>query len=771
MSRTHTGVHAPARRRRPAPRRRSIGAEAVQAHPPGRSPRWLEPAPVLAVLWIAVIGLWAGGVLRAPTSVVFLFAAAGAVAHIVSSLSAEAPEHDRWHTARLALVLALLVAVPVAFDPRTLDMFNVTKYGIVVVAGIAVVALLLIEGLRRRAVPSWRNGLQWPVLALLAVTAASTAASGSLPRTLLGDYASYDGLYATAAFVAVFFAVSEAVTSEGLRRAFGVMFFGGAGLVALFGLFQLHDRLWEGARWDWAFGGPAAAGFKVFSTFGNPNHLAGYIASILPIGIVVLLVKQGWRQRGLAAAIIVALLVQLVYAASRGGWVAAAVALGLLVVFLLPDIRRRLGVTFVVATAVVVVVAASFLVLVRSSDVADKLSSTLAFTGKNTTVQRLAYWKAAVEMGGERPLVGVGPDQFKRFFPSYQTRDFVDDFGPRLNVNGPHNTFLNYLATLGFPGLGAFVAILSVAALRLIGAWRRFRRVEREGDDGERERAREQRWLLSAIGAGLAGYVVQASFNVQQIGLSFVFWTLLGLLCVATRRAGVPDTLRPGRLLASRSTESAPSGAVARRDEPVERGRLAPTGVPTAALVAVALLAHPATAPWRADHSFAESLGDEELARARASSDPADAQSFNFRSIEKLLDAISTNPWEPRYLVAAGYRAFRNAESKSGSPEELAPLRKAREHFGRAVAVDPRHAPVLASYASVLARLYHLEPADDSLRREALDVVRRARRLNPYDAEVAASLRAIEADLANSSRAGGSRPAAGSPEDRPAARG
>jgi hypothetical protein len=36
--------------------------------------------------------------------------------------------------------------------------------------------------------------------------------------------------------------------------------------------------------------------------------------------------------------------------------------------------------------------------------------------------------------------------------------------------------------------------------------------------------------VLASITAAVAAYVVQASFDVQQIGLSFCFWLLVGLV-------------------------------------------------------------------------------------------------------------------------------------------------------------------------------------------------------------------------------------------------
>ena len=146
---------------------------------------------------------------------------------------------------------------------------------------------------------------------------------------------------------------------------------------------------------------------------------------------------------------------------------------------------------------------------------------------------------------------GFGPDTFRTPFGSYQTAKFVRLFGPDQIANGPHNTFMNYLATEGFPGLLLFVGLLVMAGLRAIGTWRRLRHKELEGTLNDQQRGRESRLFLAGTVAALLAYLIQASFNVQQIGLSFCFWSLLGLLVVLSLDAGVPVTVRPGALVAA----------------------------------------------------------------------------------------------------------------------------------------------------------------------------------------------------------------------------
>ena len=161
----------------------------------------------IGVVWVFLGLLWAGDVLRSGGSLVF-WLAAGAVGVFVAGCVAEvARGRDPWRAARKAVVLVLLVMVPAAFDPKTFDVFNLTKYTVVMVGFLVLAALWAVEWVRRGRAPLWRNGLEWPVIALLAWTAVTTALSTNPRISVLGFYKSYDGLYSTLAFGLIFFAV------------------------------------------------------------------------------------------------------------------------------------------------------------------------------------------------------------------------------------------------------------------------------------------------------------------------------------------------------------------------------------------------------------------------------------------------------------------------------------------------------------------------------------------------------------------------------------
>ena len=130
---------------------------------------------------------------------------------------------------------------------------------------------------------------------------------------------------------------------------------------------------------------------------------------------------------------------------------------------------------------------------------------------------RKALWSAAVNMGADHPLLGVGPGRFGIESPNYVTDDPV-------NLQRPfaHNSYLEIFAETGFPGLIAFLAMLLTSwSLAVRGR----RRALAAGDE-------RMATLASAIQGGLVVAVTAANFLSVQI--TAPLWVLAGLAAVVS---------------------------------------------------------------------------------------------------------------------------------------------------------------------------------------------------------------------------------------------
>ncbi len=292
-------------------------------------------------LWAVALLLWATGVVRGGFAV-FLGTVLSAALGTGYLAAAIARAKQPLRGARAVVLVALIAVVPVVFDPHTGDVFNVPKYTVVVAGALVLAGLWAVAGVHHKAAPTWRNGLQWVVAAIVVWTAVSAFTARDVHVALLGNYGSYDGLFLAAGLGVVAMTTAEAFDAEDVRRALGTFAFCGGVVVVVYGLIQLHDTELSGAKWDfinWTLGGSFSENF--FSTFGNPNHLGGYLAMVLPAILVFGLGAKRWPWRAASGLLALAVLTELVRTAARGAWVAAVAALVVLAVLLAPELKRR----------------------------------------------------------------------------------------------------------------------------------------------------------------------------------------------------------------------------------------------------------------------------------------------------------------------------------------------------------------------------------------------------------------------------------------------
>jgi O-antigen ligase len=215
-------------------------------------------------------------------------------------------------------------------------------------------------------------------------------------------------------------------------------------------------------------------------------NMLGYVLAITAF-LFVSAVPPGARARtwALVAGTLALLAAALVLTYSRGAFLAAAVPGVLLVGALVARSarlravlwrRRRAAIAGLLVAAVAVLSNRVFVhgigSLVRPSvahvtgDRAAPLPAPFDARGSAMT-SRTTLWRAALRMARERPLVGIGPDNFRmRYF------DYVDrmdqDLATNLGIHRAHNLPLNVLAEQGAIGLAALLVLVAavVADLR-----------------------------------------------------------------------------------------------------------------------------------------------------------------------------------------------------------------------------------------------------------------------------------------------------------------
>jgi O-antigen ligase len=410
--------------------------------------------------------------------------------------------------------LVVLVGTPLVFLPSRPNVLAGPRTDLVVVCGAVlalVAAVLRVSG--DEALPP--RGVVVPLALLLGWAAVSTLASPWPHLALVGHPASRFGLVTIAAYAGVMTGAAATTDRRHAGRLLRAQWYGAAGVVLLYGALQLHDRLtgW-GGRWDPVRWPASPFGRAIWSTLGNPNSLAGFLAIVLPIGFALLLTADRPPVRAVCAVMILVLLVELAVTGGRAGWLAALTGAVTLIVACrssFPHPRRLVAATVLVA----VLAGAAALALAATGHAKYRLDRLVA-TGPETTVDlRVQLWRIAGRVAADRPLLGLGPDGLAPAFFDYRTDVFAQRYGVVTVATDPHDVLLLWLVTTGVPGTAAFVWFLVAAGRRVGARWR--------------TTPPDARVLRAGVVAALAAWLVQALFSRHDVALDLSAWALLGV--------------------------------------------------------------------------------------------------------------------------------------------------------------------------------------------------------------------------------------------------
>jgi len=202
--------------------------------------------------------------------------------------------------------------------------------------------------------------------------------------------------------------------------------------------------------------GAGTVHYQVYATFGLHNAYAGFLLVAWPLAALGALFEPRAMIRVLYCCAGAFLALTLVLTYSKASWVALALQLLLLVAVALLQTRRgRLAGRNLGWTVAGILTAA--IALTALEPVRHALAQLTDFSGYSMQ-GRLKFWRAALEIFRDHPLLGVGPGNFAYYYPQYQV-DYI-----HYSVD-PHSWPLQLIAELGCLGLLILVAVLAGTVL------------------------------------------------------------------------------------------------------------------------------------------------------------------------------------------------------------------------------------------------------------------------------------------------------------------
>jgi O-antigen ligase len=208
---------------------------------------------------------------------------------------------------------------------------------------------------------------------------------------------------------------------------------------------------------------------RAYGFFGEPNPLAAYLEMtvllLLPLGIVLAMrpARSCWHRYGLLAVAGIGsgalLLTQ-----SRGGLLGFAAGV-MVVTLLLNRLTRTMALMgIILALPVLAVVPAGRAGLERFTSSVTAVTATEQVTAANwSDHERVAHWKAGLNMLEAYPLTGVGAGNFDDRY-----RDMTTVWRFRIPRGHAHHSALQMGAQAGYTGLIAYLVLLFTVGARIL---------------------------------------------------------------------------------------------------------------------------------------------------------------------------------------------------------------------------------------------------------------------------------------------------------------
>lgn len=390
--------------------------------------------------------------------------------------------------------LYAILLTPLAFWPKALFPFLTPKFILFqILVEIVFFAWLALAVSNKE----YRPKFNWLIAALaifIATSFVSAVFGIDFSRSFWGIGARMTGLFAELHFFAWFLALIS-VSKSGfflLTRYLNFSFF--ISIIAAISLF-----------------------FQAGGVFNNPTFIVPYLSFHFFWGFYQFLVSRSWLKLvwGISAAF---LFFSVFFTGVRGaaiGFLAGLFFLGIALVF-----NNGLGRRFKLTT--IAVLLAGVLVTIgvwyfREANFVRNIVFLRRLTGitlKSTTVQtRFLAWQTALSGFKDKPILGVGPENFNYLFNLHYNPKFLKFGGGGFGetwFDKPHNAFLEILTETGIIGSLAFVFICIVTAGALLKLFKT-----------------NQKFLSSVLSSAFISYLVTVFFSFDSFGSWFGLFLFL----------------------------------------------------------------------------------------------------------------------------------------------------------------------------------------------------------------------------------------------------
>jgi putative inorganic carbon (hco3(-)) transporter len=568
-----------------------------------------------------------------------------------------------------ALLMSFIV-VPLIVIPVTSEVFEFNKITVVYILSIIILFSELVRLSSQRQpilkLPSFSLTGTIFLLSLLVATITST----DVHVSLFGYYARFQGGFLSWLAYAIILIALFQQNPSFIRTAVKASIFSGL-LVSAWGFLE-HWGI-DASYWV------QDVRYRVFSTLGQPNWLAAYLAMLLPFLFSFYIEAKNRKIVTVLLATIVLFYTCFIFTYSRGGnlGLAAAIITWITLIGLKKVLANKLRlITLALTITTITGLFASSLTPLIFRAAPHRTVENLE-TGDQTAQTRLIVWQGALDIFRHHPITGTGLETFGESFYQYRpvSMNEISDFD--FLFNKAHNEYLNYLATTGILGTLAYIALITnffFLAFKKIKNHRSF--------------------LVVAAASSMAGYLVQNFFGFTVVPLALLF--LLNLAVV-----GIESV----KTISWKWNSSLTLGFLA----PIIAVPLA-----TAMIILIVDL-------WRADLAYNQGLNSGN----------------SIQSISDFSLASHLNPTEPLYYIELAFSYAQAASYLPNTPTARQDATFAEQYSNLATSISPNERTIWRIRAQALSMLIMV---DAKYKSQALMSFQKTVALAPTDPRVRSEL-------------------------------
>ncbi|MBI2612089.1 O-antigen ligase family protein [Candidatus Gottesmanbacteria bacterium] len=382
----------------------------------------------------------------------------------------------------------LFFLVPLTFTTWSYELFEYNKMMLTYAFTIVIASTWLIKMIHNRQILIRRTPFDIPLLLFLLSLLVSTFSSIDRHVSLWGYYSRFNGgLISIISYIILYYAFVTNINNADLKK-YLLTALGSGVLVAIYGILQhlgIDKHIWIQDVQN-----------RVFSTLGQPNWLAAYLAILIPISIGFSLKefhppiagsKFQISNRRFIIFYLLSLIfyLTLIFTKSRSGFLGFWLVNGFFWLFLLYKFRQSILKFFLIFNFPFLILIFLFATpfeqinrftlpeIIKSGSPPTKTTNyklpttnSLLETGitESGDIRRIV-WKGALDIARAYPLFGTGPETFAFSYYKFRPQEHNMTSEWDFLYNKAHNEYLNYAATTGFLGLGTYLLLIGTVIL------------------------------------------------------------------------------------------------------------------------------------------------------------------------------------------------------------------------------------------------------------------------------------------------------------------